>query len=205
MNQPFNDDQLRAAYQPTKRRGPDCPSPDALLAAARGEGPEAERRRVLDHALSCADCRPELALLSSVSEPVSKSVSIADRLRQRAMPIALAATVVLAIGVASLIRKNESTTVRGGTSDVVLASPANGARAEGDEVTFVWRPVPGALSYTLEVSAADGTIIHTVRTTDTVAAGPSPRLAPGDQRWWVRVKTDDGSERRSETRLLRVE
>ena len=205
MNQPFNDDQLRAAYQPTRQRGPDCPSPEVLLAAARGEGPEGERIRVLNHALSCAGCRPELALLSSVSEPTRQSVSFTDRLQRRAIPIALAATLLLAVGVASLVRRNESATVRGGTSDVVLAAPADGQRVGNEVVTFVWRPVAGALRYTLEVSAADGTITHSAQTTDTVAVGPAPRLAPGEQRWWVRARMDDGSERRSETRVLRVE
>jgi hypothetical protein len=205
MNQPFNDDQLRAAYQPTRQRGPDCPSPEALLAAARGEGPEAERIRVLNHALSCAGCRPELALLSAVAEPARRSVSLTDRLRRSAIPIALAASVVLAVGIVSFVRRNETETVRGGTSDVVLASPTNGHRVGNEVVTFVWRPVVGALRYTLEVSAADGSIIHTAQTTDTVSVGPAPRLAPGEQRWWVRAQMDDGSERRSETRVLRVE
>ena len=51
MSGHFDDDALRAAYEPALRdstttHGPDCPSESALLAAVRGEGSQAERLRV---------------------------------------------------------------------------------------------------------------------------------------------------------------
>jgi hypothetical protein len=62
MSRDFDDEALRAAYEPALREsttthGRDCPSETALLSAVRGEGSEAERLRVLVHALKCPACR----------------------------------------------------------------------------------------------------------------------------------------------------
>jgi len=203
MSLPFDDDQLRAAYAPGKRRGPDCPTPDALLAAVRGEGVEAERLRVLDHALQCESCRSELALLHAVSDPGAAKAQRGSVLRRRAIPLALAATVLLAFGLARVFRPtDEILSERGGTSDVVLVSPANG-NSVGDSVTFVWRPVTRALDYQLEVTDNEGTILSTTVTTDTTWRPGTP-LPPGECRWWIIAHLDDRTERRSETWVLKA-
>src|SRR5215208_1313489 len=111
MSRDFDDDALRTAYEPALRKsttthGPDCPTETELLAAVRGEGDEAARLRVLDHALKCPACRRELALLHAVSSGETRAASrpIRERSWNRWMPAALAASLVVAVGVAGVAR-----------------------------------------------------------------------------------------------------
>ncbi len=62
----------------------------------------------------------------------------------------------------------------------------------------------GALLYTLEVDAADGTVRFSAATTDTVLSAALDSVAPGEQRWWIIAQMDDGSQRRSTMRPLRL-
>lgn len=212
MNEHFGDDELRAAYasrlaEPATAHGPECPGPDALLAAVRGEGPELERLRVLDHALRCPACRPELALLHATSGGGVRAPRMAVRgpRWRRIVPLALAATLVLAaIGVRQWHHERETVWRGGGTGDPALAAPVGGSDAPAGVVTFAWHPVAGALWYTLEVSTPDGANAFTARTVDTVLVAPLGAVAHGEYRWWVRVHLDDGSDRRSESRALRL-
>src|SRR5262245_3484826 len=136
MNDRFSDEKLRAAYAPklgaqTGTRGPDCPSPEAVLAALRGEGEEEERLRVLDHALSCDACRPELALLHAVStNPAAGRSAYMPRLR-RFVPIAAAASIA-AIALIGLNQYfNRGSVMRGGaTNGVALIAPRSNGVAK---------------------------------------------------------------------------
>jgi len=69
---------------------------------------------------------------------------------------------------------------------------------------FAWRPVARALRYTLEVNAADGTVLYTASAGDTILTAPLASMGAGDHRWWGRAHLDDGSERRSVAWILRV-
>ena len=206
-------DELRQAYapllhEPADDHGPECPSGEELLAAIRGEGEHAERLQVLDHALRCAACRRELALLHAVSGAgvAAQRVMAPQRSWRRWAPMAFAASVVIAVAIAGVDRW------RGRAQDEVARSDAGGAPglvapSAGSElavgpVTFVWHKVPRALWYALEVDATDGTVLFTTRSTDTLFAAPLTSAARGDNRWWVRAHLDDGSERHSETRRL---
>ena len=212
MNDRFTDEELRAAYtarpnQHARKHGRDCPSPEALLAALRGEGSEEERLRVLDHALKCDACRPELALLRSVSGAAEEksSAAPAPRTWRRFAPMAAAAMIVLALGVVSVTQfLNRGTNVmRGEANAVALITPPRAAVVSPASASFVWHRVPGALRYTLEVDAADGTVMMNTMTTDTARV---VRLSAntGDARWWVRAHMDDGTEKRSEAREIRI-
>lgn len=210
MNSEFDDDELRDAYAPllrqtttTKRQ--DCPAPEALMAALRGEGPEAERLRVLDHALRCPACRPELALLRTVS--AGGTAETGRRFRpgtwaRAVIPLAAAAVAVLAVGVWFGQRRPVDVTRANGGGELALVEPAPGSALGDGPVTFVWRAVEGAIRYTLEVDAPDGTVVYSTETTDTTAG--AALTATGELRWWVRAHLDDGSERRSEARVIRL-
>jgi hypothetical protein len=234
---PLGDDALRAAYAdvhvggPGGAHGADCPGPDALLAAARGAGDEAERLRLLDIALRCASCRRELALLHALSEPPrprgehgSEDHVVGDlavrRLAVRGrgwgggrlVPLAAAASLLLVAGVFGVGRwragvdSTDEPVRAAGTpgGDVVLVGPAAGATFTRASVPFAWHAVPGAFSYTLEVDAADGAVLYSARTADTALVAPLGSVAPGEHRWSVRARLGDGSERRSESRPLRL-
>ena len=214
MSRHFDDEALRAAYEPALREsttthGPDCPTETQLLAAVRGEGDEAERLRVLDHALKCPACRRDLALLTSVSGSAAsaRTRSIREYSWRRWVPAALAASVVLAVGVAGVarLRRNETDIVRAGAAaGPVLITPSNGTAVRPGLVQFVWRPIPEVMQYILEVDATDGTVITSTQTRDTTFRASIAATAVGENRWLVRAKLQDGSEKRSETWVLRV-
>ncbi len=214
MTRAFSDDELRSAWSASPNLappyGPDCPSPEALLAAIRGEGPEAERLRILDHATACPACRPDLALLHATAGlGVSRQTVTPRRYAWRRLaPLALAASVLLAVGIAGIgrwINRPPDDITRGGESGgPALIAPAAGGRTQAGLVQFLWHAVAGALRYTVEVSAEDGTVIFTAGTIDTAAAGSLGSAPAGTYRWWVRAHLDDGTERRSETRTLEV-
>jgi hypothetical protein len=189
---------------PADRTG--CPAPEALLAAIRGEGDEAERLDVLDHALSCPHCRPELALLHGVAGAEPRASRLAAWRWRRLAPLALAATVVLAAGVFGTVQWiNRGEPMRnGGNAGVALAGPADGATVTEPNVTFAWRPVAGALRYTVVLDATDGTLLFRASTTDTTLAAAVDTVARGGHRWSVRAELNDGSQRRSELREVRL-
>lgn len=209
MTREFDDDELRDAYAPLLRRTTDttrqdCPAPEALMAALRGDGPEAERIRVLDHALQCPSCRPELALLRTVSGGAPAETGRRFRPGTWALiPLAAAAAAVLAVGVwFGQRRPLDDVTRANGGGEPALVEPAPGGALDVGPVTFVWRAVEGAIRYTLEVDAPDGSVIYSTETTDTTAG--AALNATGEHRWWVRAHLDDGSERRSEARVIRL-
>ena len=212
----FDDEALRAAYEPALREsttthGPDCPSETQLLTAVRGEGNEAERLRVLDHALKCPACRRDLALLDAVATGERRAATrpMRERSWRDWVPAALAASLVLAVGLAGIERwRNrgaEDITRAGAAAGPALVTPANGAAVRPGLVQFVWRPVPEVIQYTLEVDATDGTVLVSSPTRDTTFRAPIAATAVGENRWLVRAKLQDGSEKRSETWVLKVQ
>lgn len=209
-----HDDELRAAYAPRlETPAPadrtQCPPPDALLAALRGEGREADRLAVLDHALGCPACRPDLALLHSVStQPASRSQTSAWRSGWRGLlPLVAAAVALFAVGTGGVRwwqTRQQDRIARGTGSGLptLIAPTADGVTS--GPIGFLWHAAPGALTYTIEVAASDGALLFTTATPDTAIRAPAGAIAPGQHRWWVRVKLDDGSERRSDAQVLRV-
>jgi hypothetical protein len=215
MSRQFDDEGLKAAYEPvlgesTTRHRPDCPTETELLSAVRGEGVETERLRVLDHALKCPACRRELALLNALSSGAARGASqpIKERSWTRWAPAALAASLVLAVGVAGVARlrtrSGEDITRGVSVTGPALVTPANGAAVSSGLVRFVWRPVADVIHYTLEVDAPDGTVLVSSQTRDTALTAPIAGTAVGENRWLIRAKMQDGSEKRSDTWLLRI-
>ena len=213
MNNPFDDNELRTAYQMKLRearpaRRPDCPEPAVLLAALNGEGPDGERLRILDHALSCPDCAPELALLHAVSRDASAQGRTVNRYSwRRFVPLAAAASIALVAGIVGIAQWRGSAVVTmraGGSGQPALIAPASSSSPAAGPVTFVWNRVEGALAYRLEVLATDGTVLFSAAAADTTLTAQLGTVQPGEQRWLVRAQMDDGSERRSEMRVLRL-
>lgn len=211
------DERLVEAYQRAvqARTAPDraeCVSPEALLALVRREGREADRLATLDHAMACPACRDEFELLRSLERAGGEDVRHAvDGIRwKRNLSMALAASVVLAVGVGTgrrLLDRPERDVMRGDGSGITLIAPAEGmaARASTDSLTFVWSPVPGAETYLVEVLSADGSSVLSARTRDTtytLRANDVPLR--GEYRWAIQAYVRDGTEARSPARRLTI-
>ena len=190
----------------TARRRSDCPSPEALQALARRDGEERDRLATLDHAMSCASCRAELDLLRSIEEAgVATGAEGRGRRRTWYVPAALAATVLLAVGLGrfALAPRGDEAVRSGAGAGVAVLAPATEAAA-GDPLAFAWRPVPGADRYRVEVLSGDGDVAIEAETRDTALTIEGVgRLAPGDYRWWVVAYTPRPGPR-SELRPLRL-
>lgn len=178
----------------TARRRGGCPEPEALQALVRREGDEADRLANLDHVMSCGGCRADLDLLRSIEEAGTELGAGAGRRagwRGWLVPAALAATVLLAVGLGRLVRAPDGPeSVR---SDEELGIPVLAPATEaptGEPLDFVWRPVPGAVRYRVEVLTPGGEVALEAETRDTaVTIDGIRRLAPDDYRWWVIAMT----------------
>ena len=84
---------------------------------------------------------------------------------------------------------------------LLLPKPADVVHESG--FTFVWRAVPTARRYTVELIAPDGAVVFGRETSDTSLTLPaSADLRVGEYRWWVTAQTEDATRVRSEARPL---
>lgn len=215
----MTDDQLRELYGRALARGYSlprnvsghCVTPEKLLGLVRREGTEELRLQTLDHVMACKACRRELDLLRAVEQAgVGMGVGTEDRPGwQKSAPLALAASLLLAVGIALGVRySGDQTDVpRGGVEAVVLLAPPK--RVPGDQpVVFAWRPVPNAHQYVFELldagSERNGTPAVSRTTSDTsLVLEPAQLSGAGEYQWWVRALTPAGALA-SPTRPLRL-
>jgi hypothetical protein len=218
----MTDERLRELYQhAVAARGDDartqCPAPERLLAVARREGSEEERLRTLDHAMSCGDCMRELELLrviekagTRISENGAAARQSPARSWRRAVPLALAASAVLAVSLVVRGRGDDGGTsepMRGGDSAAIALYGARDVELRRtDSLRVAWQPVNGATRYVVEVLDADGRAVLADTTSDTthVLRGLGRLTASRDYRWWVRDLGAGGVQRSSPLVPLRV-
>jgi hypothetical protein len=221
----MSDEQLRLAYArarddrvEAKRRS--CPDLEALLALVQREGSESQRMEALDHVSGCSACRRELEVLRSFDRAgralaaergggtVGSRVVEHHPAWRRAAPMALAAALLLAVGLGVRQRFGEgdlSDVPRAAAGDVALVSPAESGAVSPAPLTFVWRSVPQTRRYLLEVMTDDGALLLARPTTDTSVTAALPAgTAGGTYRWSVRAQLADGTERRSAAWRLRT-
>lgn len=189
------------------RRAATCPAPEAVLALVRREGSEEVRLDTLDHVMSCAECRSEFDLLRSIElAGVEAGVAARPERRSWVVPAALAASTLLAVALGRYLLPTvpESEVVRSGSdSEVTLLAPSGDTPA-GSPIAFVWRSVPGASRYRMEVLTQGGEVALEAETADTaITAQTAAGLAPGDYQWWV-AATSAGTTVRSPLRPLRL-
>lgn len=190
--------------------------PEALLALARGELPEDERLPLLDAVMTSARCREELDLLRAVVAAEREALGDAPAAptgplrvvrgdapspaaarpwwRRTAVPVALAATALLAVGLSRMVGRGGEEVMRGRAEGVMLVAPA-GAIASGP-VTLAWRPVPDAVRYAVELLDAQGSPLVDTTLADTTLVVPAALLRAGrEYRWIVTARDAAGSER----------
>lgn len=182
-----------------------CPSPEALLALVRREGPEAERLATLDHVMTCQECGRDFELLRAIEKAGRQIGARPHRsLRRWYVPLAVAASVVLAVVVGRQLTAPGAPDVARGAPDAVALLAPEASVAAGQPITFIWHRVPDAVSYQLEVLAPDGSLALSRTTTDTVATIEPGALAGGNYRWWVRGTLRGAESVQSSMRPLAV-
>ena len=206
----MSDERLRELYsaalagRPTDRMHP---APEALAALARREGSEADRLGTLDHVMSCADCRRDFDLLRTV-ERAGTEAGVAGRGTARRgwlMPAALAASLLLALGLGRQMLRQPDDTTRGGSAGALVLVQPGAEIPAGQPVAFAWRPVAGANRYELELLDSSGAVAASAVTADTSASPEAARtLPPGEYRWWVRALLVDSRTIRSPLKTLRL-
>jgi hypothetical protein len=216
-DQGVTDEALREAYQRAldARRASGretCVAPEAMLALLRREGAEEQRLAALDHVMSCGACRPEFELLRAMEQAgagtTERAGSAVRRVLPRfAVPLALAASLILVVAVGQRLRSPEGADVeRGPVDGITLLGPPSEI-AEWTSPTFAWKPVPGAQSYELEVLDEKGALVWGAKTSGTSVTMSDPVLiVPGKSyRWWVRTTTTSGNQRASPVRSFRIQ
>jgi hypothetical protein len=205
----MNDMRLQELYQQmldAREHDPraSCPAPEDVQALVEREGTEQERLATLDHVMACRACQREFELLRSLRRAAP------EERRWRPATLALAASIVIAIsaGVLGVRTLNEAQgpVVRGGGESGIQLIDPTGAVRVADRLALHWHAVPQAVSYTVEVLTADGSVVSGGETADTVLVLPdSVHLATSRRYlWWVRARLSDGSEQRSSMQAFTV-
>jgi hypothetical protein len=139
-----------------------------------------ERAQVESHLSDCEYCRSRVALASQVLETAPPL-----RTRRRVFPVA--AGLLAAAALAGVLLLSRSAVQPPSSSPVRAAEetslpplrtlgPIRGAAVDAGRLRFVWASVSPDVLYQVTLSAADGRVFWTTRTSDTVAAPPALTL-----------------------------
>ena len=204
----MTDEELQRAYQGVANQAPTgpCPEPEDLAELVQGVGSESARLEMLEHVLRCPTCQPELDLLRAANE----GARAGERARTSTPWMALAAAIVIAIGVGALALRDVRTgppvdTLRGRAQSIALFAPLPGATV-APPVHITWRSIPGAQSYRAELLTPGGDLVAAWSTPDTTFAIPdSVRLDAGaSYNVWIRATLADRTEASSPVVRFRV-
>lgn len=209
---------LRAAFAaPDAAPAPEsCPSPETIWSAVLGELPPQQLREVLDHVASCAACAEDWRLAADLNRQQAAETAtvpgkvIQGRFGWRSLYTAAAVAAALLIGV-SVYRANE---VAPGQAPAYREAEApnagirsllpSGEALPRQGAVLRWSPLPGAVSYDVEVStedlqpvaAAKGQTTAEYRLPESALAA----LPPGTRLLWrVDAVHADGSRESSQT------
>ncbi|HSS50422.1 MAG TPA: hypothetical protein VLX28_15905 [Thermoanaerobaculia bacterium] len=198
---------LRAAFAAPADDSPaaeDCPSPETIWSAVRGELPPQALREVVDHTARCAACAEDWRLAVEVNRQAEAEEETAPgripdnvitgrfgRLgnwRSVAAAAALAAGLLVAVGIYREAVVPSPPTYRASQESTVRSLLAPGQALPRQAAILRWTPVAGATSYDVSVSTED---LRQVASThgQTAAAYQLPKealasLPPGAKLLW---------------------
>jgi len=175
---------------------------EEIVAVVERRGSEAHRAAVLNRLLATAEGRRELDLVRAAAR-----ASQAPRSRRLLVPLAIAATLVLAIMGRSELRDEPAVDrIRGDATagPIPLFAPPE-TLPDPDSTRFVWARLAAANSYELELLDDAGNILWTKTLQDTSAVLPdSVRLVRGRSYQWRVVALTEAGTVASALRPLRV-
>ena len=193
----MNDATLRQAYEALlrERAARDEPlgvSLETMCDVLDRKGSEESRLAALDRIMA----HPQLAAEFEILRAAHTAGKTAQRRTFAAWPLAIAASLIAAIGLGTWVAKRsneESDILRGPSVAIPLYAPAETALADSARV-FLWSGNPDATQYLFELSTAAGSPLFSATTPDSSLALPdSVRLAPGASYfWYVRAMTPQG-------------
>jgi hypothetical protein len=172
-----------------------------MEALASGAGPEAQRLATLDHVMKCAACQQDFELFRALhGAGRSERPAVAPRW------YAIAAAAVLVVGIAFFASRDAGPVMRGDSEmAAALVSPVGDVPA-AEARRFVWRAVPNAERYAVEVLERGGGVRASATLSDTVWQLPdSVQIRSGDDlEWLVRAEMPDGRQLRSPVTSIRL-
>jgi hypothetical protein len=164
-------ERLRAAFTAPAAESPaaeDCPSPETIWSAVRGELPPQALREVVDHTARCAACAEDWRLAVEVNRQAgAREEAAPDRLpdnliagrfgrwRAVAAAAALAAGLLVAFGLYRGAVVPSRPTYRQSQPTEILSLLAAGQTLPRQAAVLRWTPLPGAVSYDVSVSTED--------------------------------------------------
>ena len=157
-------------------------SPELLAGYLDGKLPDEERVRVEMHLAACHECRSELADIRQLQrrQPGQRMLLL--------FPAAVAAALLIAIALPRQ-RSVPSATRAAAPAETRLAvvSPAPDAEIASRQIHFMWRSAGNDASYTFTLQKADGSVVWTSSTTDTITVLPSSIVLPAHETWFWSV------------------
>ena len=209
----------------------ECPDIRAWRTFLEGVMPGPDRSAAESHLARCRLCRERLiALYDEANEatvqqsaPATLKSSAIPSSRQRPsaihlmnlvrpyVPLALAATIVLGVGLSIFVyQKQKSISEQSGTTglrqsqnatrELALVNPANGAELSSGKLEFRWSEAGAGARYEFTLTNEKGDIIHQEKlTTNTLLLDSSAlRLSAQNKYYWsVIARQADGTSRES--------
>lgn len=191
----------------------DCPDPDEIWAASRGEADGSRARDLLDHAATCEACAEAWRLAREVgaSLPTSATPAVARPFRLGWAAAAVAAVAVAAVLLPPLLRRDDGPPVfrrEAGLTIESLVPEANPLAR--DAIVLRWTPGPEGTLYDLSVAnerleplyeaKGIGEAAHKVPPSAVAEVPPGGRIL-----WRVEARAPDGSRAASPTYFAQIE
>jgi hypothetical protein len=203
-----------------------CPDSVNRQSFLGGTMSPSDRTAVESHLAACRDCRERLIALydnendarfsenppSSLKRRVTNTSGPSIPFVRRHLPLALAATLVVAIGLSFFALRNIRSTSEAPpvsdtrrsnapTSGLMLTSPPSGAQLNAGKVEFRWTDASNSGRYEFTLTDEKGDVIAQEKPTTSSLLVDTVKLRLSSQRnyyWSVSAKLPDGTSRESE-------
>ena len=187
-----------------------CPPAEQLFEAASGGLDREQRLKIVDHVSQCAECTQAWRLAMEVgARPVSSG---ADSGRARISNFAMAASVILAVGLTTyFVRQGpeESPQYRDAAHRLAPVS-RTGDKLSRNSAALRWSPGPKGSTYAVRLTTADLVLVLEKQDITSVElavpAAVLEKMRSGEQLLWqVEVRLPDGQRIESETYVVTLE